>query len=281
MEEALAGEGSPQHPARVQRALDEADAEEGRTALLWAAQRGNADVVGILLSAGASKHRVDVEGKTAVFIAAWYGRHAALDILLRADCSHGRSSSTGYTPLHAAVYNHDIDSVRAVAAAKPDSLCMVDNCARTPQEFAANRCRTDAANQEQYRAVENALQALWVDHRNSIVAQRQLKAGAPGAGDDEVDTLVHVFERYDADGNHILDRDEIQAALVDLGFGHGADRSGVADRLLKEMDASEDGFVQLDEWLDNMNAEDRKEIVSRYSQHHARRPSRVSVVPSP
>jgi ankyrin repeat protein len=62
--------------------LDEADDEEGRTALYWAAERGHEEVVGFLLSQGAAPGVPDEAGKTPCMRAAARGDVNVVKVLV-------------------------------------------------------------------------------------------------------------------------------------------------------------------------------------------------------
>ena len=56
-----------------------------------------------------------------------------------------------------------------------------------------------------------------------------------------------VFQSFDVDGSGELDAEEVGKAFVQLGFEFTAE---YVDELIKEFDYSEDGLIQLEEFID-------------------------------
>ena len=85
----------------------------GNTALLFAAQAGDAESARLLLSAGANVDDTAADGNSALVVAAFAGQPTVARILIdggaRVDLAGG-----GYAPLHAAVLRGDAATVRAL-----------------------------------------------------------------------------------------------------------------------------------------------------------------------
>lgn len=70
--------------------------------------------------------------------------------------------------------------------------------------------------------------------------------------DDKVTALVHgrfggdykaAFAHYDADGNGVIDKDELKALLSDAGIGSGLTRWAWAKGIMGEVDTDKDGCI--------------------------------------
>ena len=68
-----------------------------------AAQKGHAQVVDLLLRAGASKDKTSADEGTALFIAAFNGHAAVVELLLAAGADKEKARTDGATPLYGAV----------------------------------------------------------------------------------------------------------------------------------------------------------------------------------
>jgi TonB family protein len=97
--------------------LDAAD-ETGWTALMYAVEGGQAEIVGMLLEAGASPDRRNPSGQTALHLAALYGRTAAARLLLRAGADHELRDAEGRTPLYRAIEKRRVDIIEMLQAAE-------------------------------------------------------------------------------------------------------------------------------------------------------------------
>ena len=102
------------------------DAEEtdlgGYTALLFAARQGAVDSVRLLLAAGASVNDTAPDGRSALLVAAHSGHRTLVEFLL-AEGGNPNASAAGYTALHAAVLQDDLDMLSGLlaAGARPDA----------------------------------------------------------------------------------------------------------------------------------------------------------------
>ncbi len=81
--------------------LNALDDEDGMAPLHWAADRGNADVIKILLNKGAKVDLRDSEGQTALHFAASCGHEDVIKILLNSGAEKDACDNDGLKPLDA------------------------------------------------------------------------------------------------------------------------------------------------------------------------------------
>jgi Ankyrin repeats (3 copies)/Ankyrin repeats (many copies) len=98
--------------------VDEPD-EAGTTTLMIAASNGNAELVKVLLKAGANvNYRIDRDtpqrGRGALTSAIYSGDGAIVEILLNAGAATNQADSHGWLPVHYAAYYANIDGLRAL-----------------------------------------------------------------------------------------------------------------------------------------------------------------------
>jgi ankyrin repeat protein len=84
-------------------AVDAGD-RRGSTALVWAAARGNKEIVELLLSRGANANAKDQGGFNALYYAASSGHLELVKLLFRQGIDVDTRSNDGWTPLHSAAY---------------------------------------------------------------------------------------------------------------------------------------------------------------------------------
>ena len=87
----------------------------GDTALLFAAQGGDAAIAALLLAAGANVNDTAADGRSALVAATFAGHSAVVRVLLDAGADPD-ASSAGYSALHAAVLRGDLPAVTALLA---------------------------------------------------------------------------------------------------------------------------------------------------------------------
>ena len=87
----------------------------GLTALLFAAQSGDAMSARILLDAGANVNDTSADGRSALVLAAFAGHGDVARLLIDAG-ANTESSDAGYTALHAATLRGDLATVQALLA---------------------------------------------------------------------------------------------------------------------------------------------------------------------
>jgi ankyrin repeat protein len=102
-----------QHGAKV-NAVD----GMGRTALMWAATRGNIEAMEILLAHAADVDAADKRGTTALMLA--IGKAAAVDVLLASGASTKERDARGFTPLMSAAWTGRVDAAERLLAQGAD-----------------------------------------------------------------------------------------------------------------------------------------------------------------
>jgi ankyrin repeat protein len=119
---------------------------DGMTALHWAAERGDADMVDVLVFAGAEVQSVTRIGEyTPLHIAARNGHLEATEALLRGGAEvDAVTNPSGSTPLHLAAVAGNGDLVRVLIAAGADPNAREAAWSQTPLIFAASWNRVDA-----------------------------------------------------------------------------------------------------------------------------------------
>src|SRR5581483_2432582 len=80
-------------------AIDKQDETNGSTALMWAAQQGHADIVELLLNAGADVNKQNNNGDTALIFATDKGHTAIAELLLKARANINKQNQYDTTAL--------------------------------------------------------------------------------------------------------------------------------------------------------------------------------------
>ena len=118
---------------------------DGMTALHWAAQHGNVEIVTLLLDAGADRGaRTRLGAHTPLHVASRSARGTATAALLEAGADVNAVTTTGAMPLHFAAASGSADAVSALLdhGADPDAREPV--WGQTPLMFAAAEARSEA-----------------------------------------------------------------------------------------------------------------------------------------
>ena len=119
---------------------------DGMTALHWAAERGDAPMIEILLYAGAETQSATRIGEyTPLHVAARNGHLEATRALLEGGADvHAITDPSGSTPLHLAAVSGNGDVIRALIEAGADPNAREGEWEQTPLIFAASWNRVDA-----------------------------------------------------------------------------------------------------------------------------------------
>ena len=118
---------------------------DGMTALHWAAELGNAELVRLLAGAGADLEAVTRIGDlTPLHIGAEMGQGGAVRALLEAGAEVESRNVNGSTPLHFAALSGSADAVAALADHGADVNVREAKWGQTPLMFAASRNRASA-----------------------------------------------------------------------------------------------------------------------------------------
>lgn len=116
-------------PARVAILLDQGVSPEavsreaeysGKTALMWAAETGQTDVVRMLLQYGAVVDRGNPKGGTALMYAAVGGHIETIEVLIRAGADPNHRVRHGWSPLLLATAKGHVAAVRALTGLGAD-----------------------------------------------------------------------------------------------------------------------------------------------------------------
>lgn len=159
---------------------------DGMTALHWAALNGDANIVGVLLTAKAKVDPVTRLGDyTPLHLAAGRGNAAVITRLLAAGGSATALTTTGVQPVHLAAEAGSVDAVRALLDKGADVNAKDATHGRTPLIFATSKSRLDAMTFLLTRGAN--VQATttvidYVERSKADTADRQAGLRASGAG---------------------------------------------------------------------------------------------------
>src|SRR5262249_12187981 len=118
---------------------------DGMTALHWAADRGDAELAGMLLYAGANPNAMTRIGDyTPLHVASRDGNAAVIKMLLDKGADPTlKTTNSGVTPLHLAAASGNVEAVNALLEKKVDLNAKENEWGQTPLIFAAAQNRAD------------------------------------------------------------------------------------------------------------------------------------------
>ena len=116
----------------------------GDAPLVMAAYLGHAEIVGLLLDAGADVKAVDPGMKaTALHAASYAGRTEAAKLLVEGGVEIDKQGPyNGYTALHDAIWQNNVDVARVLIDAGAN-LTLKSNSGQTPLDFARSKHATE------------------------------------------------------------------------------------------------------------------------------------------
>jgi ankyrin repeat protein len=137
---------------------------DGMSALHWAAERGNAELAGVLLKAGADVNGVTRIGRhTPLHVAANRGHTSVAARLLAANADVRAVTTTGVVPLHLAAASGSADTVSLLLDGGAQIDVREPQWGQTPLMFAAGFGRTEVVRLLMSRGADLALTAHVVD----------------------------------------------------------------------------------------------------------------------
>ena len=117
--------------------LEEYDAFQGLTPLLFAARQGHPEVVRALLSAGVNPDKaIEVTDSTALHLAAYNGHVEAAKVLLEGKANPNLKNWNGETPLHKAAEKGHAEVVTILLAAPNIDLTIRNEDGKTARDVA-------------------------------------------------------------------------------------------------------------------------------------------------
>ncbi|MCY4647264.1 MAG: ankyrin repeat domain-containing protein [Gammaproteobacteria bacterium] len=133
--------------ALLEQGADANEAQgDGMTALHWAARHADAEMAGLLITAGANLEAGTRIGRyTPLHLASRAGGAGVVEALLAAGAEvHAKTTNSGVTPLHLAAESGSSEAIRVLADAGADLNAREREWKQTPLIFAAARNRARA-----------------------------------------------------------------------------------------------------------------------------------------
>jgi len=151
---------------------------DGMTALHWAAERGDAELAGMLLYAGANVGAVTRIGQyTPLHLAAKAGAAAVAQALLAAGANVGaRTSNSGVTPLHLAASAGSVDVVNVLLDHHADVNAKESEWGQTPLIFAASLNRAGVIRALVARGADPGIKTKTIDITHELQMDRAASA---------------------------------------------------------------------------------------------------------
>ena len=168
---------------------------DGMTALLWASDRGDAELVEALLTAGAHVNAGTRIGRyTSLHIAAGRGHVEVVELLLGAKADvDARTTNSGVTPLHLAARSGKARVVEALLSAGAEVNARETSWGQTPLVFASSAGRVEATRALLAAGADGSLVSRTVD-----VAQMEK---ADKAANKRVSEMLATFKEQDQGGD--------------------------------------------------------------------------------
>ena len=194
---------------------------DGMTALHWAADRGHAEVVELLLAASADLEATTRVGSyTPLHLASRGGHGRVVHRLLAAGGDPGAvTTNSGVAPLHlAAAAIGGADAVAALLEAGADANARESSAGQTPLMFASGANRDEAVNELLKGGADPRISTKVVDVLSSLAlnreANRRFREMMP-----ELEAAIRAAEAVDdddadgSDGHPTLSPSQVQAAI--------------------------------------------------------------------
>jgi len=221
---------------------------DGTTALHWAALKGDAEVVGILLASGADLEAVTRNGDyTPLHMAAMEGHAEVARMLLAAGSQvEARTSSGGVTALHLAARVGKAETVAALLEHGAEVDSREDARGQTPLMFAAAWNRIEALDALLAAGASTGTRSRAVDlptrqevdrmaqqRRREVLDEFRVAAGSPigwRPSPSEVQAAVRAAQEVQRDAMETLDAVEEMDHEVDMATGEISGFSGLVGR---------------------------------------------------
>lgn len=174
---------------------------DGMTALHWAALKGDAELVQILLSASADvKAATRLGAYTPLFMAARSGHAAVIETLLDAGADPKATTTSGATPLMVAAASGSVDAVNRLLDRGSEVNAKESARAETALMFASAYGRSAVIKALMARGADPALTTRMVDLAAAAAKARQRQQGQRGApaAEDELEAAPPPTETAEA-----------------------------------------------------------------------------------
>jgi ankyrin repeat protein len=151
---------------------------DGMTALHWAAERGDAELAGMLVYAGANVGAVTRIGQyTPLHLAAKAGSAAVAQALITAGANvSARTSNSGVTPLHLAASAGSVDVVNVLLEHHADANAKESAWGQTPLMFAASLNRPDVIRALLAHGADPGIRTKTIDITHELQMDRAASA---------------------------------------------------------------------------------------------------------
>lgn len=114
--------------------LNDLDSCAGKTPLMLMAEKGDTELVTIMLKAGADPEMQSISGMTALHSAIKSGVDSCVDVLLDHPCKRDNLTDDGQSPLHTASWTANLHAVRRLLQLSPKLARQRNSQGMTPRE---------------------------------------------------------------------------------------------------------------------------------------------------